>query len=115
MTNEPLPGDRDSRRWQLLYPERRGISATEIMSWARDEWHNHASAYRCNACAYRCNACDVHVDANQPWPEGECLHDADTTPVYSRRDPALNAPPTDIHEALDYLEDLGVATFARPS
>lgn len=102
MINWPVLNDKLlKRRFRLLYPDRRSISGSEIISWARDEWIN-------NAPAYKCTSCGIIVAVNQPWPETDCDH-VGATPEY----PSGENSPQDLEEMMDYLSDLGVATFAK--
>ena len=91
-------------RYQLLYPEVRSIAASEVTQWARDEWYNNASTYKCTACGATWTANSVPPDGEDAcWPAHGNME-----PVY----PEGEVQPSDVAEAIEYLSDLGVATFA---
>ena len=101
----------------LLYPERRTIRTTEVIVWAHDEWANNAPRRRCDVCGV-VTVAESMGRVVAPLREGEfatsdplhpCTCVADSTPLYDDGEQA----PLSLADAADYLEDIGVATFAR--
>lgn len=107
------------RMLKLLYPEQRTISETEIATWAKDEWENTAPARRCSLCG----TVTVTLCFGQPvrpLREGEYLPDDADHPCMAHLEVDDEAfydneqePPLGLEEQMDFLEDLGIATFVR--
>ena len=86
-------------RIEMLYPERRTVSESEVLLWATDSYHNNADSYRCSACG------------EDTRTQGSCVHETDCIAVYADGTVA----PAGLIEAMEWLEDQGEATFSRRS
>jgi len=101
----------------LLYPDRRTMSASEIMAWAGDVWEDSAPRTKCCGCG----RITVKIKFGQPEAEvrpGEyraddpnhpCMCQDNWVPVH---EPDQERP-HGLDACADYLEDLGLATFKR--
>jgi hypothetical protein len=99
----------------LLYPRKRHISDSEILSWAADERFNRAPAYGCSICGVITVAShDSGIKGFSPDdPNHPCLQHnvvGDDHPIYGDGEDPLELI-ADVEGAKEFLMDLGVATF----
>jgi len=108
------------RTMRMLYPERRMVTEHEVTAWALDLWTDSAPRRRCSVCgtvtvATRCGRAEVDVrpgeyradDPSHPCEVSGCV--GDSIPLHTDDQPR----PFGLEDCARYLEDAGVATFAR--
>lgn len=83
---------------EMIYPEKRKATEKEILSYAYDLWAGEADYHVCHECGE--NVLNL-----------ECEHTSEWEPIYRDGTP----PPGTVEEAIELLEDRGVATFKRAS
>ena len=101
----------------LIYPERRWIGEAGVLAWAADLFEGRAPRYRCCACG-AVTVARAHGRLLAELRPGEYAADDPAHPCDCAADSEAihdgdQHRPIGLVECLDYLEDLGVASFRR--